>query len=236
MVTRYRLITFDLDDTVWPCLPVIQAAEDVFHAWLGRTAPRLAEAHDLASMRRHRRQLMEDRPEIAHDLTQVRRHSLARLLVEFDYAAHLADEAVDLFALHRNRVEPFDDVAPALRALVGRYRLVSLTNGTADPEATSLRGLFERHLSAAEAGAAKPHPAMFRRALEHACCAPEECLHVGDDPRLDVEAARACGLTAVWVNRDGRDWPDALPPPDLTITDLHQLVQWLDAGPAREVR
>jgi putative hydrolase of the HAD superfamily len=227
---RFRLITFDLDETLWPCVPVIQAAEEVHHAWLTRHAPRLAAAHDLDSLRRHRRQLMDERPEIAHDLGQVRRRSLARLLEAFDYAADLAEEAVALFDLHRNHVEPFGDVAPVLGALAGRYRLVSLTNGTANPEATPLRGLFERNLSAAEAGAAKPHPALFLRALAHAGCVPHESLHVGDDPRLDVEAARACGLATVWVNRDGRSWPEDLVPPDLVVSDLTELLRWLDPG------
>jgi putative hydrolase of the HAD superfamily len=227
---RFRLITFDLDETLWPCAPVIQAAEEVHHAWLARHAPRLAAAHDLASLRRHRRQVMDARPDIAHDLRQIRRRSLASLLEAFDYAADLAEEAIALFDVHRNRVEPFDDVAPVLRALSRRYRLVSLTNGTADPEATPLRGLFERNLSAAEAGAAKPDPALFRRALAHAGCAPHESLHVGDDPRLDVEAARACGLATVWVNRDARPWPEDLVPPDLAVSDLTELLRWLDTG------
>jgi FMN hydrolase / 5-amino-6-(5-phospho-D-ribitylamino)uracil phosphatase len=225
----YRLITFDLDDTVWPCVPVIQAAEEAFHDWLRRHTPRLAEAHDLASLRLHRRALMETMPEIAHDLGQVRRRSLAALLASFDYAVTLAEDAMAFFDEHRNRVEPFDDVAPALRILSRRYRLVSLTNGTANPEVTPLRGLFERSITAADAGAAKPDPAIFHHALEHAGCAPCECIHIGDDPRADIEGARALGLTAVWVNRYGRTWPNELSPPTLTVTDLHQVLSWLDA-------
>jgi len=58
--------------------------------------------------------------------------------------------------------------------------------------------------------------------------APRECVHVGDEPYLDVEAARCLGIEAVWVNRLGRAWPDDLAPPTLTITDLHQLAAWLD--------
>ncbi|WP_296704122.1 HAD family hydrolase [Thiocapsa sp. UBA6158] len=232
----FRLITLDLDDTVWPCVPVIQAAEEVFHDWLHRHAPRLAEAHDLTSMRRHRRELMDAMPEIAHDLGQIRRRSLAMLLESFGYAVGLAEEALALFEEHRNRVDPFEDVAPVLRRLSARYRLVSLTNGTANPEATPLRGLFERSITAADAGAAKPHPALFMRALEHAGCAPSQCLHLGDDPWMDVEGARAVGVTAVWVNRYGRTWPDDLTPPTLTVTTLHQLLDWLDAEPQRDPR
>jgi len=227
----FRLITLDLDDTVWPCAPVIEAAEEALHAWLRRRAPRLANAHDLASLRRHRRSLMDAMPEIAHDLGQIRRRSLVALLESFDYAAALAEEGMAWFDHHRNRVEPFADVGPALHHLSTRYRLVSLTNGTANPEATPLRGLFERSLTAADVGAAKPDPALFLGALAYAGCAPGECLHLGDDPWRDVEAARSAGLTAVWVNRYGRTWPDELAPPTLMVTDFHQVLAWLDVDP-----
>ena len=40
------LITLDLDDTLWPCEPVILAAERALHHWLGQRTPRLAMAHD----------------------------------------------------------------------------------------------------------------------------------------------------------------------------------------------
>ena len=38
------------------------------------------------------------------------------------------------------------------------------------------------------------------------------------------------GLFAVWLNREGRPWPHA-EPPDLEVSDLHQLCAWLDAHP-----
>ena len=51
---RFRLITLDLDDTVWPCEPVIRAAELAMLDWLAGRAPRLTQAHDRVSLREHR--------------------------------------------------------------------------------------------------------------------------------------------------------------------------------------
>lgn len=226
-----RLVTFDLDDTLWPCLPVIQAAEQALLVWLQIHAPRLAQAHDVASLRQHRRRIMDETPTIVHDLGQVRHRSLTALLHDFGYPTQLADPAMTLFLEHRNRVEPYADVLPALRSLAADYCLVSLTNGNSSVEATPLRGLFRHSLTAAEVGAAKPDPALFRRALELADCRPAECLHLGDDPWMDVEAARAVGLTSVWVNRTGRSWPEALAPPLLTVTSLAELTDWLSRDP-----
>ena len=48
-------------------------------------------------------------------------------------------------------------------------------------------------------------------------------LHVGDHPEHDVHGAKQAGLPSVWVNRDGGSYPDALTPPDATVTDLAEL-------------
>lgn len=230
---RIRLITLDLDDTVWPCAPVIQAAEHALLEWLGSRAPRLLEVHDQDSLREHRRRLMRERPEIAHDVTEVRRLSLAGVLTQVGLAAEraeaLAREGLRVFLDHRNRIEPYADSVPALRRLAGRFELVSITNGNSDPELTPLKGVFRHRVNAAEAGASKPDPAVFERALALGGCTPAQCLHVGDEPYLDVQAAHGLGIPAVWVNRLGRPWPEHLSPPTMTVADLHQLADWLEA-------
>ena len=225
-----RLITVDLDDTLWPGMPTIMAAEQALYDWLGANAGRITEAHDIASLRLQRLKLRRQRPDIAHDLTALRLISLRRLLVQFGYAEALAEEAMALFLEHRNRVAPYADASPALKALGEKYRLVSLTNGNADVEQTPLRGHFHRSFKAEDVGAAKPEPALFRAALEWAGVEPAAALHVGDEPSLDVDAARRLGMYAVWVNRDGSGWPRELRPPQTEVRDLHTFYSWLEAS------
>jgi HAD superfamily hydrolase (TIGR01509 family) len=233
---RIRLITIDLDDTVWPCAPVIRDAERALYAWLVARTPRLTSVHDPASLRAQRLALMRQRPEIAHDLTAVRLLALRTLMDDFDYPRALADEAMLLFQQRRNRVQPYDDVRPALTRLRARYQLVSLTNGNAEVHDTPLRDLFHHSLNAAEAGAAKPDPALFQLAMDWADARAEETLHIGDDPLRDVDAARRIGLHAVWVNRDALPWPTDLSPPEHQVSDLLALARWLDAASARRAR
>jgi len=224
----FGLLTIDLDDTLWPCAPTIERAESALYTWLERTAPRLTEVYDQEAMRRHRRELMASRPEIAHDLTAVRRHSLRDLLSAYGYDIALADDAVALFLEHRNRVEPYADVIPALRALGTEYLLVSVTNGNAEVARTPLRGLFGLSLTAADVGAQKPDPALFLGALRWGHVPPARALHLGDDPYRDVAAARRLGMTAVRINRGGDAWPPELEPPAAEIADLEQLRRWLE--------
>ncbi len=225
---RIRLITIDLDDTLWPCDPTIIAAERAHFAWVRDNAPRVALQFDQAGLREHRIVLRKRRPDIAHDLTALRLASLRELLPAFGYPADLAEQAMEHFLQHRNRVAPYADVSPLLRSLAADYCLVSVTNGNADVERTPLRRHFHYAYRAEDVGAAKPDPALFQAALRACGGEAPEAVHLGDDPLLDVEAARRFGMRAVWVNRFGRQWPGDLPPPEVEVNDLYEFKNWLE--------
>ena len=224
---KIALITVDLDDTLWPCEPVILAAEQELHDWLRRWAPRLARDHDMTSLRAHRRRLGAQRPDIAHDITELRRLSLHSLLQDYEYSGDLAQPAMEVFLDQRNQVQPYPEVSSVLKRLGRDYRLVATTNGNADVERTPLRGLFHYSINAAQAGAAKPAPDLFLRALEWSGVEPQQALHLGDDPRLDVAGARQVGMRTVWVNRFGKCWPEDEPQADLTVVELDAVVEWM---------
>lgn len=222
-----RLITLDLDDTLWPCLPVIQAAEQQLYAWLQQHAPALAAAHDITSLRAHRLALAETRPALAHDLTALRTTHLALLLAEHGHDPALARAGTELFRRARNRVTPYPEVTGALRRLRREHLLVSLTNGNAQVEHTPLAGCFHLSLMAEQVGAAKPDPALFHAACDWAGVSPAQTLHIGDDPRRDVQPARALGMRTAWINRGDAPWPGDLPPPAWQFSDLAALADAL---------
>jgi putative hydrolase of the HAD superfamily len=106
------------------------------------------------------------------------------------------------------RFEPFADVVPGLRALRERgLRLVVASNWDCSlPEWLAGAGLWELldgAASSAVVGAAKPDPAVFEAALEIAGAEPGEAVHVGDSLDNDVAGARAVGVRAVLVRREG---------------------------------
>jgi len=225
MLEGIRLITFDLDDCLWPCRPVIRRAERVVYGWLRQHAPRVTAEMSLEAMWEHRKAFMRAHPELVHDLTLVRLRTLQEVMARHGYPLALAEEATAVFREARNRVEPYEDVVPALEVLRERFLLVSVTNGNAQVERTPLAGLFHLNLTSAEVGAAKPDPAIFRAAAEWAGVEPAQMLHVGDDPERDVLAARRAGLREVWVQRNGQAaWPWLEhPPPRWVIRDLEPL-------------
>jgi putative hydrolase of the HAD superfamily len=125
----------------------------------------------------------------------------------------LAAPALDLDALTdvllaAIRFEPFPDTVPALRELrAAGLRLVAASNWDVSLheqlERTGLRPLLDGAVSSAEAGAAKPDPAILVRALALAGAEPGDAWHVGDDLDADVGAAREAGLRPVLIDREG---------------------------------
>jgi putative hydrolase of the HAD superfamily len=218
-----QVLSFDLDDTLWPVGPVIEGAERELYGWLQRNHPAVAHGHSVESMRALRAVVAAQYPAQAHDLTFLRREALAQ---QFSAAAHdsaLADHALEVFLTARNRVDLYSDVRPALERLKARYRLFALSNGNADLQRCGLAQLFDGHVTARSAGAAKPDARIFIRLLEEAGVCAGDVLHIGDDPLADVAGAMRAGLQAIWLNRDARPWPDHLDPPPRTVTTLAEL-------------
>jgi putative hydrolase of the HAD superfamily len=106
------------------------------------------------------------------------------------------------------RFETFEDVAPALEELRARgLRLVVVSNW--DWSLTDVLGsvgllpLLDGVVTSAEVGASKPAPAIFEAGLVAARCSADEAVHVGDSVEHDVEGARAAGMRALLLEREG---------------------------------
>ena len=184
-MAQIKVLSFDLDDTLWPVAPAIVAAEQAVYAWLAEHCPRAVRDHSIESMRELRRQVGERWPERAHDMTFLRHSALAQQLREAGYDESRADEAFEAFFAARNRVRLFDDVGPALRRLQTRYRLFALSNGNADLQRCGVAQFFDGHVNARSAGVAKPDARIFAELARVAGVAAAQILHVGDDPHAD---------------------------------------------------
>jgi putative hydrolase of the HAD superfamily len=221
MLSDVRAIAFDLDNTLWDVEPVLERAEQCLGGWLQQHCPRIALSRE--QMRAAREQLAHREPHNAHDVSYLRLTALAAHLREHGYDERIASQAFEVFLVARNEVQVFSDVAPALTRLRGRYALASLSNGNADLARIGLGQVFTVSLNARQIGAAKPQRRCFERLAQELRLAAGDIAYVGDDPQLDVAAARAVGLRTVWMNRRARPWPQELTPADLTVSDCAQL-------------
>lgn len=125
------------------------------------------------------------------------------------------------------RFRPYPEVPGVLRGLrAAGKRLVVVSNWDVSLHdvmaSTGLAGSVDAVLTSAEEGFSKPDPRLFGRALETAGAAAAEALHVGDSVEHDLEGARAAGVRAVLVVRDGSR-PGALPAGVRAIASLRGL-------------
>lgn len=103
----------------------------------------------------------------------------------------------------------YDDVLPSLRALSGSgYRLGLISNFERWLEEMLVElevgHVFDVAVISGIEGVEKPDASIYRRALEKAGVAPEQAVHVGDSPGLDVAPARSVGMSTVLLDRLGR--------------------------------
>jgi putative hydrolase of the HAD superfamily len=101
--------------------------------------------------------------------------------------------------------ELYPEVREVLEAVRASYRIGIVSNFDARLRVIlkdlEIDTLFDHWVISSEVGADKPHPYIYECAVEMAGIAPDEALHVGDDPVGDWEAAAACGLQVFQLDR-----------------------------------
>jgi putative hydrolase of the HAD superfamily len=210
-----KCITFDLDDTLWDCEPVLMRAEAVLYQWLACHYPRVVGRYSEAELTAHRKSYVSRYPELRHDITLLRKQWLAHLFAEADYGQEYVEAAFAAFWLARNEVAIFEGVLEVLNTLRSIYRVGAVTNGNADVHHIGIGHYFDFVVTAARAGAAKPDARIFQMALAEGGVCAQEAVHVGDDPQRDVIGAAAVGMRTVWINPRQLPWtweraPDAI--------------------------
>lgn len=221
-----KLLTFDLDDTLWEFAPVLWRAEEITYAWLQQHVPTLTEKFSLLALRELRLQLAHEQPELAHRVTELRIVGLQRAMQQANIAEAeiktLALAAFEIFFEARHRVELFAAAEEVLDELSQCYTLAAITNGNVQIKKLGLDRFFSFAINAEQLTRAKPHPEPFLAVLNEFDCQPEQCIHIGDDIENDIRGAQRVGLHTVWMNIAAQPWPGG-EPPSQEIQELTQL-------------
>jgi putative hydrolase of the HAD superfamily len=199
----------------WPLLVEELAARGVV---VGEDLARQAMLTEMAYYRAHHDEASDPR-----GLRDLRRRCAIVLQEALGTALPVDDVLEALLAAVRFR--PYPEVPDALARLrAGGARLAVVSNWDVSLhdvlERTELRPLVDAVVISAELGVAKPAPEIFRAALRRLGATAGEALHVGDDLEVDVAGARAAGVAAVLVARDGQPVPDGV----CAIASLAELV------------
>ena len=219
-----KLITFDLDDTLWDTAPVIASAEKVLHQWLATNAPHLG-ALGPASYQALRQRVLAAEPDLKHRISALRRRVLFHALNDAGYTnpSVMADQAFEVFIEARHALDVFPQAEPTLVTLGRDYALGVVTNGNADVRRIGLGHHFAFVLCAEDIGIAKPDARLFHEALKRGGnLSAAAAVHVGDHPGDDIAGAQQAGLRAIWFNPGGKRW-EGEKAPDAEVGCLSEL-------------
>ena len=221
-----RVITFDLDNTLWDVDPALLRAEEAQRQWLLANRPGTIENFDHEALWEFKKSVWKRHPQLLHNVSGMRQQMLLELQQAAGYPEQEAIEgariAFSAFLKERHRVELYEEALDVLELLSREYTLGALTNGNADIYKTDAGEYFDFAFLAEEVGTSKPAPDMFHAAVEAAGVEPQQIIHVGDNPEHDIAGAREVGMHTVWMNSQGQEWPGGHPA-DREIDNLQHL-------------
>lgn len=225
-LSQIKVISFDLDDTLWNGTQVLIKAEQAVQQWMATHAKEISAGISSKEMRDRKINFIKNNPHLINQISQARQLFLANLFSEFNYANpdEMAKECFEQFYQARQQVQLFEGVIDSLVKLKNHVRLIAITNGNANIELVGLRDYFEFCLNAEDFIKPKPHGDIFMSALEKADIQAHECLHVGDHPVHDMLGAFDVGMATCWLEDGSRDWQQDFSP-NLTIKNVKELAQ-----------
>jgi putative hydrolase of the HAD superfamily len=222
-----KVITFDLDNTLWDVDSVIVRADARMRDWLHGRIPDFAERFPAAAMLELRSRVVSENPAWRHDLSKLREEILFLAIRECGHDETLsrshAQEAFAIFLDARHEVEFFEGALETLATLSERFVLGALTNGNAEFQRLGLDRYFSFGFSSASVGASKPAPDIFHAALRHSGIRADQAVHVGDHLVDDIQGATAVGMHAIWVNHHAAPLPEDGATPSEIVHHLREL-------------
>ncbi|OBX03359.1 HAD-IA family hydrolase [Gallibacterium genomosp. 1] len=219
-----RVITFDLDDTLYDNYFVIRAAEQAFLDCLQQLA-----SIDINNWQNYKQQLFQQDPIRYEDVIVWRETAATHLLqaqgIKDADIENIIQQSMQLFIEWRHKINVPTQNRQFLTELAKHYPLVAISNGNVYPPRIGL-DQFQLILRGGEHGRAKPHPDLFQQTAHHFQCTMQQILHVGDNLVTDVQGAIESGCQAVWINSQQQslfDFPEATTLPTLSVKNVTDL-------------
>ena len=226
MLATLRLLTFDLDDTLFPCGRVVQKANAVLNERLQELGANPPDNFQDAI--REVRRAHADAGGGALTYSELRCRAIAKLLMESSSSIpqpSVVDSCFDAWLDARQQEADnmlFEGVVDSLETVRKQYPhcvIGAVTNGRGDPRGMpSLATLFDFCVSGEDEDVwpeRKPSPEIYEHALRRALSSSSlsagadasesellrtSWVHVGDCLVNDVEASKRAGASTIWLD------------------------------------
>tara|TARA_B100001109_G_scaffold52116_2_gene41892 strand:- start:56 stop:757 length:702 start_codon:yes stop_codon:yes gene_type:complete len=228
MTKKIKLITFDLDDTLWDNMPTITRAEIDTRKWIEDRVGKI-EWGSFEDFLHLREELILEDESIKWDISKLRKEIFRRKINHVEpekFKNDLVNNAFNIFIKKRHEVILFDGVETAIKELSKKYQLGILTNGNADIFKFDIGKYFNFSISCLEAKDSKPNRSHFDKAKEITKINFNEMLHIGDHQINDIFGAFNLGIETLWFNNNNEKWNQNFAKP-LEFSDWNNLVSIL---------
>lgn len=215
-MSDYRHIFFDLDHTLWDFRTNSREVLLELHGELGLEQEGVA-ASEFVEVYEEVNHDLWGRYEAGHlDKAVLRTLRFRNTLLQFGLKSDrlVRRLAEDYLARTPYRTALNPGALRLLDALAADHRLHIITNGFDDVQriklqASGITDRFQVVLSSERAGANKPQPKIFRKALELAGARSDESLMIGDSALADIAGARGAGWDQAHYAPEGTWDPEA---------------------------
>lgn len=199
-----KVLSFDLDNTIYDCQSVLTSAENWFSEYLADRYNLMPFCKEYSFWAKIKKDLLFQHPRLEDDVTLLRAKSL---VIAFDLlkqplkgGLEEAQCLVEEFIKKRSAGSVSIEVIRMLEKLKQKYRMISVSNGNLDTKILKVDHLFEYDLRP-KFGIfkCKPHLDLFNECSKIAKVSPHEILHIGDDPYTDVYGSICAGFNCAWL-------------------------------------
>lgn len=198
--SNIKLISFDLDNTLYDNWPVIQLAEEKSQYFLQEEFKKQQLIYDHQMFISCRNELLASKKDLHDkakfrydDLSLLRQDVLLHCCKSLQYSEKIAKQACKIFLDYRSQINIQQPILSLLQRLKQNYTLASVTNGNCDARQLTIAGLFESNYSPSQGYRAKPHPEMINQLFGDFNVSASQVLHVGDSINSDGGAAQKAG-------------------------------------------
>jgi len=190
---KIKVISFDLDNTLYDNSPVIAQAEKRSQEYLALEFRKQNQNYDINVFKKIRQTLFESKDISFDNLTYLREECLRRVCSVLQNSESIVQQATAIFINLRQQANIPKEITGMVKDLSERYILVSITNGNCDANNLTVGKYFDKHYSPQQGHRAKPHIAMYQTVLDDFQICADQLLHIGDEEESDGLGAKNIG-------------------------------------------
>jgi len=190
---KIKVISFDLDNTLYDNSPVIARAEIKSQGYLALEFKKQNKKYDVNIFKEIRQTLFESNDIAFDNLTYLREECLRQVCSALQNSESIVQQATAIFIDLRQQASIPKEIIGMIENLSKHYTLVSITNGNCDASNLAIGKYFDKNYSPQQGHRAKPHTAMYQKVLDDFQIDAEQLLHIGDEEKSDGLGAKNIG-------------------------------------------